>query len=109
MWKFVEVVGTLVLMVVSGVVAYATALMIMMELGTKVHGNYEYYGYTYGYLALILLYGLGAIGFLLPGVVVWCLRKRERPWQFGLRTLFIGTTLIGLVLVIGVLFFSWLW
>lgn len=106
MWKIAGVVGTLLLMVVSGVVTYVTTIVILMGLGTKFHDNYEYYG---GHLALTLLYGLGAIGFMVPGVVVWYLDKRGPPWRFSLRTLLVATTLIAVVLGIVVLFFSWLW
>ena len=76
MRKIFVVAGILVLMVVSGIVTYATTLVILMELGTKLHGNYEYYG---NLLPLIFLYGVGAIGFLAPGVVVWYLSKRRSP------------------------------
>ncbi len=105
MRKIFVIVGTLLLMVVSGIVTYVTAIVILMELGTKFHGNYEYYG---SFPALILLYGLGAIGFLAPGVVVWYLHKRGPPWRFSLRTLLIATTVIAIVLGIGVSFYSWL-
>jgi len=103
-----KVVGTLALMVVSGIVLYVTAILIVMELGIKFHGNFEYYAQNYPILGLPFIFGLGAIGFLAPGVVVWHLHKRERPLQFSLRTLLIAMTLICVVLGIGVWFFSWL-
>jgi len=106
MWKIVKIVGTLVLMGASGFVTYVTAIIILMELGTKFHGNYEHYG---SYWAVILLYGLAALGFLAPGAVVWYLQHKERPLQFSLRALFVATTAIAVVLVIVVSFFSWLW
>lgn len=106
MRKIVGVVGTLLLMAGSGIVTYVTMIVILMGLGTKFHGNYEYYG---SYSALILLYGLGAIGFLAPGVVVWYLHKRGPPWHFSLRTLLIAMTLLAFVLGIIASFFSWLW
>ena len=106
MSKIVGVVGTLLLMVVGGLLTYVTTIVILMGLGTKFHDNYEYYG---SFSALILLYGLGAIGFLAPGVVVWYFHKRGPPWQFSLRALIIATTLIVVVLGVVVSFFSWLW
>jgi hypothetical protein len=106
MLKIVGIVATLLLMVVGGIVMYVTTIVILMGLGTKFHGNYEYYG---SYSALILIYGLGAIGFLAPGVVAWYLYKREHPWQFSLRALVIATALIAVLLGVVVSFFSWLW
>ena len=48
MWKFVNVLaavlGTLVLMVVCGITAFATAVFVLIPLGLKLHNNYEYYG-----------------------------------------------------------------
>ena len=70
MWKFL---GTLAIMAVSGIVTYAATIGVLMELGSKLHGNKDYYG---GVSALILLYGFGAIGFVVPGVVVWYLHRR---------------------------------
>ena len=58
MGKIVVIVGTLVLMVASGIATFLTATVIVMELGTKFHGNYEYYG---SFPALILLYGLATM------------------------------------------------
>lgn len=94
-------------MVAFGLIAYVTALITLMGLGTKFHGNYEYYGRYY--LIYLFLFGSAAVGFLAPGGVVWYLHHKERPLQFSLRTLFIATTLIAVVLVIGASFFSWLW
>ena len=70
MWR---ILGTLALMVVCGVVAYVATLTSLMELGSKLHNNYEHYG---GYPAGVLIYGCGIIGFLVPGVVVWYLHRR---------------------------------
>ena len=68
MWK---ILGTLALMVTSGMVALAAAIFILMDLGSRLHDNYEYYG---KYPALF--FGPAAIAFLAPGVVVWYLHKR---------------------------------
>ena len=71
MWK---ILWTLALMVVCGVVAFVATLASLMELGLKLHNNYEYYG---GYPAVLLIYGCGIIGFLAPAVVVWYLQRQE--------------------------------
>ena len=72
MWKkIVVIVGTIVLMVAFGLIAYVTAVILFMGLGTKFHGNYEYYG-RYN-LIYLFLFGSAAVGFLAPGGVVWYL------------------------------------
>lgn len=97
MWKMRKillVLGTYALMVVCGVAAYVMALMFLMELGTKLHGNYEYYG---SFSVVVLIYVAGAMGFLAPGFIVWHLcnrHNRELSWQFSLRTLLIAMTLV---------------
>ncbi len=108
MRKFLVIAGTVLLMMVSGIVAYVTAIVIVMELGSKFHGSYEYYGVKGGLLTGILLYSVGAIGFLAPGVVVWYLNKRGPPWRFSLRAMLIAMTVIAVLLGMAVLFFSWL-
>ena len=62
MWK---IVGTLALMVVSGIVTLAVTITYLMNLGMKRHDNYEYYA--------AFVWGPAVIGFLAPGVVVWVL------------------------------------
>jgi hypothetical protein len=84
-----------VLMVVCGVGAFMFALMLLMELGTKHHANYEHYGQT---PAVALVFVAGGLGFLAPGVVVWYLRNRQLPWRFSLRTLLIVATIIAIAL-----------
>jgi hypothetical protein len=106
MWKIVGAIGALVLMVISGIVTLYTTIIITMGLGDKFHDNPWYYNQSIK--ATVLIWGLSAMSFLAPGVIVWYLCKRERPWKFSLRTLLIVTTLIAVVLAIGVSFFSWL-
>ena len=65
MWK---ILGTLALMVVSGIVTWAVAAFILIDLGSRLHGDYDYYG------KYVLLFA--AIGFLAPGILVWYLHKR---------------------------------
>jgi hypothetical protein len=92
MWKIVGAIGALVLMVISGIVTLYTTTIITMGLGD----NPWYYNQSIK--PTVLIWGLGAMGFLAPGVIVWYLCKRERPWKFSLRTLLIATTLIAVVL-----------
>jgi hypothetical protein len=87
--------GTLLLMAVCGAAAFAGMLAFLMKLGLKRHDSYEYYG---GNLGLILTFGAAAVGFLVPGLIVWCLSQREIRWQFSLRSLLIAMTLVALLL-----------
>ncbi len=77
MWKTVGIiVGTLALMLVSGIVTFAVTIIILSELGLALHdGNVEYYFFFHPSSDL-LLWGPPVIGFLAPGVVVWYLLKR---------------------------------
>jgi len=68
MWRIVV---TAVSMVVSGAATFGVTMLCLMELGMKLHNNYEYYGH---YRVLVL--GPAAIGFLAPGIVVWYLDRR---------------------------------
>ncbi len=92
MWKKLRILGIFILMVICGVVAYAAAMTFLMGLGLKLHDNYEYYG---GYPALVIVYGCGTIGFLAPAVIVWYLDKHS--WQISLRTLFIATFVVAVI------------
>lgn len=56
--------------IVSGLVFFFGAIFVLMCLGTERHGNYEYYG---SYPALYVTPGL--VGFFLPSLLVWVLRK----------------------------------
>ena len=74
MWKTVGIiVGTLALMVVSGFVTFAVAVISQMSLGLELHGNYMYYDNS----SPALVWGPAVIGFLAPGVVVWYLHNRK--------------------------------
>jgi hypothetical protein len=75
MWKMA---ATVVSMVVSGAVTLFVAILILTELGTKFHNNYEYYGQY-----PVLFWGPALIGFLAPGVVVWYLDRRgiKKGWK----------------------------
>ena len=61
-------------MVVSGIVTHVVVLLIWMELGSQLHGQYDYYA---KYPALVLVWGPDTIGFLAPGVILWYLHKRR--------------------------------
>jgi hypothetical protein len=96
-----KIIGTLVLMIICGTLAYVAALAFLMNLGSKLHQNYEYYGSS---AALVFVYGAGLAGFLTPGIVVYHQRKRERPWQFSLAFLFVLMTLNAIM--VGIYAFS---
>src|ERR1044072_3189324 len=81
----IVVTGTL--MVAGGIGAYVMAIMFLMNLGLKLHVNYEYYGQTPAVSLLVLA---GALGFLAPGITVWYLRSTELPLRFSLRTLLLA-------------------
>ena len=89
------VLGTLLLMAASGIVALAVPIMFLMELGSRLHGNYEYYG---NWASALVIWGLAAIAFLAPGVICFILHKRghTKVWAIVVTlalTLVIGTYL----------------
>ena len=69
MWK---INGILVAMVVSGIVTFFVTALILTKLGTKFHGDYDYYPVQYP----VLLWGPVVIGFLAAGVLVWYMDRR---------------------------------
>jgi hypothetical protein len=70
-WK---VVGTLALMVTSGVIAYAVEWQIIWELGRRLQGDDIYY---WRYPAVNLgFHSFAIIGFLAPGMLVWYLHRK---------------------------------
>lgn len=58
--------------ILCGVICVGIAVVILMQLGIKWHGNYEYYG---RYPALYLIPGV--IGFFLPPLVRWWIKCRK--------------------------------
>jgi hypothetical protein len=98
------VVGTAALMLGGGLVAFFGALNALMGLGTKNHGIYDYYAYTYPLPSILFMIGTTATGFIAPGVIVWYLHKHS--WRISLRTLFIMMTLAAVLVAIYVYFAS---
>ncbi len=56
--------------IVSGIVCLFVAFLVLTHLGEKYHGSYEYYG---KYPALFWIPGV--VGFLLPSLLAWVIRK----------------------------------
>jgi hypothetical protein len=104
MWKKLKitctVLGAIALMVAGGFFAFGAAATFLMNLGIKLHSNYEYYGQMFygGYPSLVFIFGISAIGFLAPGFIIWWLHKRA--WQVSLLTLFIVMTLVAVSIAI---------
>lgn len=75
MWK---IAATGASMAVGGAVTFFVTILVLTELGTRFHGNYEYYG---RYPVLFL--GPAALGFLAPGIVIWHLDRRgvQSAWK----------------------------
>jgi hypothetical protein len=88
-----KILGTLALMVTCGVIAFGAAVSFLMNLGLKLHDNYEYYG---GFLGLVFTIGSGAIGFVAPTILVWHLDKNS--WRVSLRALFIAVFVVAVLL-----------
>ncbi len=63
--------------VVSGLAFLFVAIAVLMELGTKYHGNYEYYC---GYPALCVIPGL--VGLFFPRMLAWAVRKYKKRVDF---------------------------
>jgi hypothetical protein len=64
---------TLVSMVLCGAVTLLLTAVVLMNLGTRFHGNYEHYGINYP----ALFWGPGILGFLAPAVLAWYLCRRD--------------------------------
>ncbi|MHB0958210.1 MAG: hypothetical protein ACYC0X_12080 [Pirellulaceae bacterium] len=64
---------SIVTAIVTGLVFFFGSIYILMTIGLKRHGNYEYYG---SYWALYTVPGI--VGFVLPSVVAWILRRRRQ-------------------------------
>lgn len=56
--------------IVSGLAFLFVAIAVLMQIGTKYHGNYEYYG---SYPALYVIPGL--LGLFFPSMLAWVFRK----------------------------------
>ena len=69
MWK---IVGTLALMVVSGIVTFVATQFYWFQLGLQRYDNFMYYDNR----SSVLTWGLAVIVFLAPGVLVWYLHNR---------------------------------
>jgi hypothetical protein len=95
--------GTFVLMVVGGVVAFAATALSVIMLGDALHGNYEIYTEYPNSHGVALCFVMGAIGFLAPGFISWKqYADYKLPSQFSLRNLLIATTIIAIVLGLAV-------
>ena len=70
MWRIIRLLAA---MVVGGSVTLFVTLLILMEMGLKYHGNYEYYGHQNP----VLIWGIALIGCLAPGVLVWYLECKR--------------------------------
>ena len=76
-----NVVKLLALMLVSGVITFFVSIYILMDLGARYHGSYEYYGRQYGILTWVPV----LIGFLAPALIAglfWLLKKRRNKRGF---------------------------
>ena len=109
MWKQLREVGlvlaTVALMAAGGLLVISLALTMVMGLGSKNHGIYDYYGYTYPLLFIVFMLGTTAFGFAAPGVIVWRLHKNH--WKFGLRALFVTMTVVAVFVAICAYTLSW--
>ena len=81
----VKILVTLVVMMACGGIAFGVAVSFLMNLGLKLHGNYEYYG---GVLGQVFIFGSGALGLAVAAIFVWYMNKNS--WRVSLRGLFIG-------------------
>ena len=73
MRKDLLVLLVLVSMVLCGFLTLGMTGVILMNLGTRFHGNYEYYGINYP----ALFWGGVIPGFLAPAVLAWYLSRRD--------------------------------
>jgi hypothetical protein len=87
-----KVIGMIALMTVCGLVAMLMAASFLMNLGLKLHDNYEYYGA----LAIPVVVLCGVAGFAAPALFAWWLK--ENDWKFGLRDIFVIIAVVAVVL-----------
>jgi hypothetical protein len=90
--RSIKILCTLALMTVCGAFSLVIGISFLMNLGMKLHNNYEYYGSV---PAVILC---GAVGFATSGLLVWWLEKRG--WKISLRALLITITVVSVLLAI---------
>ena len=88
-----KILGLLATMTVGGLAGMFLAITFLMNLGLKLHDNYEYYG---GLPGKLLVFGSVTIGFFAPLFLVAYLDKNS--WRISLRTLFIVITIVAVLL-----------
>ncbi len=69
----VRVLRSTITALVSGLAFFFGAIFVLMGLGTKYHGNYEYYG---SYPALYVIPGL--VGLFFPTTLAWVFRTTRK-------------------------------
>ena len=95
-----RIIGIFVLMLVCGAISAVVAVSFLMNLGLKLHNNYEYYG---GDTGKAIVFAVGAVGFLSPALLIRYLRKHS--YQVSLRMLFAATMVVAVLL--GIYCLSW--
>ena len=88
--RWIKILFTFALMMVCGAFSLVLGIYFLMNLGMKLHTNYEYYG---SLPAVILC---GAVGFTTSGLLVWWLDRNG--WKISLRALLIAITIISILL-----------
>jgi len=63
--------GSIATAIVSGLVCLYVGVSILMHLGSTYHDSYDYYTLKYP----VLFFAPGIVGFFLPSLVAWILRR----------------------------------